>query len=224
MHGLQGYEDRGAETRRELSGGGSAIIAAVTGSLLAVLLALQASPPPGLTGPVGTDGSPKRVSRLILDTPGVYENYLVDAEWGTRQAVKIMADGVTLRNCEIRNNRHNAIGVFAKDAVIENVRIHHMLKGTFKDQQDAHGITGRPFNLVIRNCEIFYVSGDALQFDPGRDPWDNVTVEHCVFWTGPLPADAAGFKKGERPGENALDTKQDNGNDIYVHSWSAIVR
>lgn len=29
----------------------------------------------------------------------------------------------------------------------------------------------------------------------------------CFYWTGPLPADAAGFKKGERPGENAVDTK-----------------
>lgn len=29
-----------------------------------------------------------------------------------------------------------------------------------------------------------------------------------TLWTGPLPADAAGFKQGERPGENAIDTKQ----------------
>jgi hypothetical protein len=28
------------------------------------------------------------------------------------------------------------------------------------------------------------------------------------LWSAPLPADAAGFKKGERPGENGVDTKQ----------------
>ena len=33
-------------------------------------------------------------------------------------------------------------------------------------------------------------------------------IENCVFWTGSLPEDAAGFRKGERPGENAVDTKQ----------------
>jgi hypothetical protein len=62
--------------------------------------------------------------------------------------------------------------------------------------------------LVIRNCEIYYVSGDAVQFDPDRKVWDDVLIENCTFWTGPLPDDAAGFRRGERPGENAVDTKQ----------------
>ena len=112
----------------------------------------------------------------------------------------------------MRNATHNGVGVFASDVLIENCRIHHLLQGSFKDQRDAHGITGRPHRLTIRNCEIYYVSGDALQFCPDREPWDDVLVENCVFWTGPLPEDAAGFKKGERPGENALDTKQNNRN------------
>jgi hypothetical protein len=90
---------------------------------------------------------------------------------------------------------------------IENCRIHHLLNSTFAEQHDAHGITGRPKNLTVRNCEIYYVSGDCLQFDPGRAPWDEVLVENCTLWTGPLPADAAGFKAGERPGENAFDSK-----------------
>jgi hypothetical protein len=57
------------------------------------------------------------------------------------------------------------------------------------------------------------VSGDAIQFDPGRKkepyPWDQVLVESCFLWTGPLDADYAGFRKGERPGENAFDSKVD---------------
>jgi hypothetical protein len=63
----------------------------------------------------------------------------------------------------------------------------------------------------VRNTEISHVSGDALQFDPGRktDPygWDNVLVEHCFLWTGPLDRDCAGYQRGERPGENAFDSK-----------------
>jgi hypothetical protein len=147
--------------------------------------------------------NPTRVERLAITRPGTYENLLVDGEW-----MKITADNVTLRNCEIRSGRHNAVTVYARDVTIESCKIHHVLAGTFEDQRDAHGITGRPTNLTIRNCEIGLTSGDSIQFDPGRGQWDNVLVENCTLWTGPLPADAAGFKKGQRPGENAIDTKQ----------------
>lgn len=162
----------------------------------------------GLTGAVGHLDNPRRLDALIIDKPGVYENYLIDANFVARDAVRIKADNVVLRNCEIRNGRQDAIEVYAADVLIENCKIHHFLAGSFKDQKDAHGITGRPTRLTIRNCEISYVSGDCLQFDPGRGPWDQVLVENCRLFTAPLPEDAAGFKKGEQPGENGLDTKQ----------------
>ena len=174
--------------------------------------AAASQPAVGAAANVGCSENPKKVQRLQITEPGVYENYLVDGEWVDRNLVKINADGVTLRNCEIRNGRDNAVTVYAKNVVIENCKIHHLLSGTFRDQKDAHGISGQPNNLVIRNCEIYYVSGDALQFDPGRKPWDEVLVENCTFWTGPLPEDAAGFRRGQRPGENALDTKQRKSN------------
>ncbi len=163
---------------------------------------------PGTVGEVGCGTQPKRVQRLEITEPGVYENYLVDGEWIGSTLVKINADNVTLRNCEIRNGTHNAVTVYAKNVVIESCKIHHVLAGTFEEQKDAHGITGQPTGLVIRNCDIGLVSGDAVQFDPGRRPWGDVLIENCNLWTGPLPADAAGFRKGERPGENAVDTKQ----------------
>jgi hypothetical protein len=171
--------------------------------------------PAGKVGAAETAGcgpSPIRVKRLIIDKPGVYENYLVDGEWDDSTLVKINADGVVLRHCEIRRGRHNAVTVYAKDVVIDSCKIHHVLKSSFDDQHDAHGITGRPTNLIIRNCDIGLVSGDCIQFDPGRGAWDEVLVERCTLWTGPLPEDAAGFKKGERPGENAIDTKQQTTN------------
>jgi hypothetical protein len=177
-------------------------------------VAAGAEPPPataptiGLTAPIGPKAEPHRVKTLRIDKPGVYENYLVDAEWADMDAVQIKADHVTLRNCEIRNALKDGIEVYGSDVLIENCKIHHLLAGTFKDQKDAHGITGRPTRLTVRNCEIGYVSGDCLQFDPGRGPWTDVVIENCHLFTGPLPADAGNFKKGEQPGENALDTKQ----------------
>jgi hypothetical protein len=173
-----------------------------------VVRAGAATPAIGARGQVGCGAEPRRVQRLSITKPGVYENILVDGEWTDGTLVKIVADGVTLRNCEIRNGTRNAVTVYARDVVIDSCRIHHALAGTYDDQDDAHGITGRPTNLTIRNCDIGLTSGDSIQFDPGRGPWDNVLVEDCTLWTAPLPEDAAGFKKGQRPGENAVDTKQ----------------
>lgn len=167
----------------------------------------------GLNGPVGARPDARRVRTLRIDRPGVYENILVDGEWAAEDLVRITADDVVLRNCTIRNGRRDAVEIYGRNVVVENCHIHHVLAGTYRAEKnlDAHGITGRPLNLVVRNTEISHASGDALQFDPGRkaEPygWDNVTVEHCFLWTGPLDADYAGYKRGERPGENAFDSK-----------------
>jgi len=175
--------------------------------LLAPLAALAASSPIGAKGQLGCLENPKRVSRLEITKPGIYENFLVDGNGASGNLVKITAENVILRHCEIRNGSGNGIGVFATNVVIENCRIHHMLASTFKEHKDAHGITGRWGSLLIRNCDISYVSGDCIQFDPDRASTGSVTIERCALWTGPLPAAAGGFKAGERPGENALDTK-----------------
>ncbi len=166
----------------------------------------------GTNEPVGCLESPEpdRIKRLIIDESGTYENQLIDGEWYDGNLVKIRADNVVLRHCEIRNSRGNGIFVSGKNVTIESCKIHHCLAGSFLTQQDAHGITGSPRNLTIRNCEIYYVSGDAVQFDPDRKKWDDVTIENCTFWTGPLKEAAADFVVGERPGENAIDTKCDD--------------
>lgn len=163
--------------------------------------------PIGADSTAGTLFDPRQVDRLEISRPGTYENYLIDSRWAGGNRVKITADDVVLRHCEIRNATGNGVGVFSRNVTIEQCRIHHLLNGTYADQQDAHGITGRPQSLVIRNCDIGLVSGDCLQFDPDRQPWGDVLVERCTLWTGLLPADAAGFKAGERPGENGFDSK-----------------
>lgn len=180
--------------------------------VLVLLLALAgsflfAAEPAGTQGTVGCLASPKRVNRLEITKPGVYENYLIDAEGKAGNIVKITADDVILRNCEIHNASGNGVGVFGTRVVIENCRIHHLLNGTYADQKDAHGITGRWGDVTIRNCDISHTSGDCIQFDPDRASRGKVLIEHCHLWTGPLGEDHGAFKAGERPGENAMDTK-----------------
>jgi len=184
----------------------------LVGAVTRASFAIEAGSAIGTNGQVGCGQNPKRLKQLSITTPGVYENLLVDGEWIDSTLVKITADNVTLRRCEIHSGRHNAVTVYAKNVVIEDCKIHHVLSGTYSDQHDAHGITGRPTNLTIRNCDIGMTSGDSIQFDPGRGPWDGVLIENCNLWTAPLADDAAGFKRGERPGENAVDTKKATAN------------
>src|SRR5262245_65093068 len=75
------------------------------------------SKPVGVQGPVGCLKKPKQVDRLQITKPGVYENYLVDSNWAGGNRVKITADDVTLRHCEIRNASGNGVGVFGKRVV-----------------------------------------------------------------------------------------------------------
>ena len=63
----------------------------------------------GLTGRVGADASAKRVKELRITQPGVYENILVDGEWGQHDLVRILADDVVLRNCTIRYGQRDGI-------------------------------------------------------------------------------------------------------------------
>ena len=167
----------------------------------------------GLIGPVGAPADARRVQTLRITRPGLYENILIDGEWIAEDLVRITADDVVLRNCTIRNGKRDALEIYGRNVRVENCHIHHVLAGTYRAEHnfDAHGITGRPLHLTVFNTEISHVSGDALQFDPGRkaEPyaWDDVRVEHCFLWTGPLDRDYAEFKRGERPGENAFDSK-----------------
>jgi hypothetical protein len=161
----------------------------------------------GTSGAIGTLSNPTLVNRLEITKPGVYENIRVDAQGKGGNIVKITADDVTLRNCEILNGSGNGVGVFGTRVLIENCRIHHLLNGTFEDQKDAHGITGHWGDVTIRNCDISHVSGDCVQFDPDRKSRGSLTIEQCHLWSGPLESDSLGFKAGQSPGENAFDSK-----------------
>jgi len=198
------------------------------GAFLGLLTPLHAAELAGAPGPVGTQAGVKLVHRLEITKPGVYENFRVDAQGQGGNIVKITANDVTLRNCEIFNGTGNGVGVFGTHVVIENCRIHHLLNGTYEKQTDAHGITGRWGDVTIRNCDISHISGDCIQFDPDRRQRGSLTIEKCHLWAGPLAEDAPGFKAGQSPGENAFDSKTPPDGErckliirqCYMHGWN----
>lgn len=142
-----------------------------------------------------------------------FEDLIFDSRFANADVIRVRvdADHLTMKNCEVRNAQKDGIDISsADDVLIEDCYIHHMLAGTFSNQVDAHGIvaTGQR-NLTIRGCEISHCSGDCFQTDPNRGYplWDSVLIENTKMWTGPLTGNMAGWLKGESPGENAIDTK-----------------
>jgi hypothetical protein len=149
-----------------------------------------------------------------IEVPWVTLDGLVfDGCYGTVDVVDIRGEDAhhfELKDCEVRNTQRDGIDIEgAGNGRIIRCEIHHCLSASHLVQHDAHGIVaGNMENLLISDCNIYYVSGDAFQADPDRDPWDNVVIENTRMWTGPLPAAAANFPAGFIPGENAVDTKQ----------------
>jgi hypothetical protein len=166
--------------------------------------------------------------RVVVEAPWVtIKGFVFDGKWSGNEVLraKEKATKMQLLDLELRNSTSDGIDIGGgssgaiEDVLIQDCLIHHMLAGSQTNQQDAHCIMATDFrNLTIRNTEA-YCSGDSVQVGTDRDRWDNVVIEGCKFWTGPLPAAAAGFKKGESPGENALDTKADP----YSAPWKGTV-
>ncbi len=153
-------------------------------------------------------------SQYVIDITRNYisiENVIVDGQWRTSDIIKIRNSGnyVILQNLEVKNTRKDGIDLDNPVGVlIENCTIHDALNAdeATGERIDAHGIvTGGVQDLIIRNTEIYYVSGDAMQFQ--YNGWDNIQVENCTLWNGKLPDARGGFPAGVNPGENAVDTK-----------------
>ena len=152
-------------------------------------------PAVGAAADTGCGKSPQKVQRLQISKAGTYENYLVDGRWVERNLVKITSSKVILRNSEIRNGRHNAVAVYSDDVLIEGCRIHHLLAGTFAEQKDAHGVTGRPGKLTIRNCEIYLVSGIVSSSIPAGVPGERSLLKTAPSGPAPCQPQAPAFEK-----------------------------
>lgn len=147
---------------------------------------------------------------LDLNQPYItIENIVFDANWADVDAIMLRttADYFVLRGSEVKNTRRDCINMGSPEGVlIENTVIHDCIWVDNGNRRDAHGIvTSGVKNLTIRNTEIYYVSGDAVQLQYGG--WDNVLIENSTLWNGPLPTARGGAPAGVYPGENAVDTK-----------------
>ena len=121
---------------------------------------------------------------------------------------------------EIRNGTNNGVDVDKADGLlIESCHIHHFLAGSYGNQVDAHGVVASDTDgITIRLTKIHHCSGDAFQTDDDRDSDtpNNILIDKCVWWTGPLTEDFnVGWVKTDNlpenqqqiPSENAIDTK-----------------
>ena len=154
------------------------------------------------------------------------ENIRFDANWANTDAVKLRtaADYFTLRNCVVKNTRRDGIDMNSPQGVlIDSTAIHDCIWVENGTRNDAHGIvTSGVKDLTIRDCEIYYVSGDAVQLQYGG--WNNVIIENCTLWNGPLPTARGGAPAGVTPGENAIDTKyhiEDGRGMLFVKNTTA---
>jgi len=150
------------------------------------------------------------------------KNLIIDRAKTDNDALRLRgANNIILQNLTIKNGLKDGLDVARTvDLLIDSCQIHHFLAGSYTNQVDAHGIAiVKSQNIVIHNTEIHHVSGDSLQADSEREETNltnNILIEDCHFWTGPL---SENFNSGwiktddkpdgqkQYPGENAIDTK-----------------
>jgi len=179
---------------------------------------------PILFGAYGSGENPVIYGMNIGGDFIIVENMLIDHKKDDSDCVILSsAKNVTLRNLELKNGLRDAIDANKADNfLLEGSTIHHFLKSSFSNQEDAHGLVLTDTkNITVRNTEIYQISGDCIQTDPDRDTDtpDNLLIEDCHLWTGPLIEDFnSGWKTGNTPGENALDTK------LVKDNWDSIDR
>ncbi|RMG96464.1 MAG: DUF1565 domain-containing protein [Deltaproteobacteria bacterium] len=140
----------------------------------------------------------------------VLEDLVLDGAYGPQDLVRADgADDLVLRGVEVRRSGADCIDLRTSHRVrIEGASIHHCVAASGGTPVDAHGVTGDSvLGLTIVDSAIFLASGDAVQLSPSRQPWTDLVLEGCTFWTGELDEPAAGLTPGTRIGENALDTK-----------------
>jgi len=176
----------------------------------------------------GTEASPitmRAEGEVIITAPGevlaidhaywVFEDLIFDGQYGSADTLDIDDDANHLRlvRVEVRHSGRDCIDMGAPTGVsIIDSEIHHCLHYDADDDErvDAHGITGGAVqDLSILGTDIHTFSGDAVQFDPGREApgWDNIVIRDCRFWLAPLTENENGFEIGQVTGENAIDTK-----------------
>ncbi len=186
----------------------------------------------------GTDGSritirAENASQVTVTSSGrvldfdhshiTFDGLRFDGQFGASDTIRVRtgADFGTLSGVEVFNSSRDGIDLgtnqtdsaptdFLEGFTITESSVHDTLwiDGS-GERRDAHGIVaGGVRDFTLSDTEVFFVSGDAFQLQDGD--WDDVLVDSVLFWNGPLPVDTNGFAAGVNPGENAIDTKQDD--------------
>lgn len=172
----------------------------------------------------GTGARPEVFQIYVSGDHTIFEDLTVEHQKKSGDAVRVRgAAGVVLRDMEIRNGLNDGVDLDDADGIVmDGLYIHHFLAGSFSNQADAHGVVATGTRgLTIRNTEIHHVSGDSFQADPARNASDittDILIEDSHFWTAPLEADFGAWRAGQRPGENAVDTK------VVKDGWENVER
>jgi len=190
------------------------------------------------TNPIyfGAYGSGQNPKLKSIDISGKYltvDALNIDRNKESSDAIQIRdSENITLRGLTVQDGTRDGIDIAnSSNIFIDNCHIHHFLNGSFSTQADAHGVvaTGTQ-GITITNTNIHHVSGDSFQSDDARDPKNmsnNILIENCHFWTGPLTEDFnSGWVKTSHlpeadkqyPGENAIDTK------VVKDGWESVTR
>ena len=143
------------------------------------------------------------------------EGLIFDGQYGNANVVDINDDAHFLNfdNIEVRRSGNDCIDLSGPSYVeIKNSRIHHCLRydEDSEELEEAHGISaGSVQNLSVINTDIHTFSGSGIQLDPSRSEpgWNEVIIEACRIWLGPLAEVTNGFPAGFAPGKNGIQTK-----------------
>ncbi|MGD8238808.1 MAG: right-handed parallel beta-helix repeat-containing protein [Armatimonadota bacterium] len=160
---------------------------------------------------------------LTLDADYVSVVGLVfDAEYGNNTCVWAKGQGIEFIDCEIRRAGRTGPGRYgdglqffdSRDGLVENCYIHHNLASDGTSRDDSHGVRfSHSYDMVVRGCRIELCSGDCIQADPNREPWDNILIEGCELYGGRMPANDPfahpRYPPTMSPGEDGIDTKCD---------------
>jgi Right handed beta helix region len=155
----------------------------------------------------------------------IVKNIIFNGAWAKNPVCDINEGNVKIIGCEFKNTKRDIITIGSvENVLIESSKIHHGFSWHKKTKKEPHGIsTAGIKNLVVRNCEIYQITGDCIQISPSRSDWDNILIEGCTFWVKPiskkeaaeagLPAEAI----GQILAENAIDLKADKEDNPSAH-------
>ncbi len=146
--------------------------------------------------------------------------------YGAAPVADINGSHLLISACEFKNSSRDIMTIGdVGDITIRNSSLHHGLSWYKKTGKEPHGIsTDGVRGLTIRNCDIYQITGDAIQISPSRRDWDNVRIEDCRLWVAPLSAtevEASGLPAravGMILAENAIDTKARKTDDPGRHN------